>query len=136
MVMGQWSGQRSESHYDDIKVGPSCKLPLLEWFYLTLVRLRLGLLVLDVANRFGISQASVSQITNTWINLMYHSLKCIETFPSWHVVKNICLKLSRKIIQIQELLLMPQNFQLNGLLLLYLKPARFHHIKIEIPLKF
>ena len=54
---------------------------------MTLVRLRLGLLVLDVANRFGISQASVSRITNTWINLMYHSLKSIETLPSWHVVK-------------------------------------------------
>ena len=33
MVMRQWSGQRSEPHYDDIKVGPSCKLPLLEQFF-------------------------------------------------------------------------------------------------------
>ena len=87
MVMRQWCGRRSESDYDDIKVGPSCKLPLLEQFFLTLIRLRLGLLILDLANRFGISQASVSRITNTWINLMYHSLKSIETFPSWHVVK-------------------------------------------------
>lgn len=63
---------------------------------MTLVRLRLGLLVLDVANRFGISQASVSRITNTWINLMYHSLKSIETFPSWHVVKKYMPKAFKK----------------------------------------
>ena len=87
MVMRQWSGRRSESHYDDVKVGPSYKLPLQEQFFFTLVRLRLGLLELDVANRFGISQASVSRITTTWINLMYHSLKTMETFPSLHVVK-------------------------------------------------
>ena len=87
MVMRQWSGRRSESHYDDVTVGPSYKLPLQEQFFLTLVRLRLGLLELDVANRFGISQASVSRITTTWINLMYHSLKSMETFPSLHVVK-------------------------------------------------
>ena len=29
----------------------------------------------------------MSQITNMWINLMYHKLKSIETFPSWHIVK-------------------------------------------------
>lgn len=33
LVMRQWSGRRSESHYDDLKVGPSCKLPLLEQFF-------------------------------------------------------------------------------------------------------
>ncbi|XP_065915608.1 uncharacterized protein [Dysidea avara] len=42
---------------------------------------------MDAANRFGISQASVSRITNTWINFMYRSFKSIETFPPWHIVK-------------------------------------------------
>ena len=36
MVMQQWSGQKSESHYDNIKFGPSCKLPLQEQFFLLL----------------------------------------------------------------------------------------------------
>ena len=62
-------------------------MPLLEQFFLTLVRLRLGLYEFDLANRFNISQSTVSRITATWINLLYHTLKGIERFPSWHIVK-------------------------------------------------
>lgn len=87
LVMRQWSGQRSECDYGDVKAGPPCKLPLKEQFFLTLVRLRTGFPELDIANRFGISQSTVSRVTNTWINLMYHSFKCIERFPPWHIVK-------------------------------------------------
>ena len=54
---------------------------------MTMVRLRLGLLELDLAFRFDVSQSSVSRITVTWINLLYHSLKAIECFPPRHVVK-------------------------------------------------
>ena len=42
---------------------------------MTLVQVRLGLPELDLAQRFNISQSSVSWITLTWIILMYHSLK-------------------------------------------------------------
>ena len=90
LFMRQWSGQRSKCEYEDVKVGPSYKFPLKEQFFMTLVRVKLELLELDIATRFGISQASVSRITNTWINLMYHNLKSIETFPPWHIVKNTC----------------------------------------------
>ena len=87
LVMRQWSGRRSGCDYDDVKARPPYKLSLKEQFFLTLVRLRVGLPELDVANRFGVSQATVSRITNTWVNLMYHNLKSIEKFPSWHIVK-------------------------------------------------
>lgn len=87
LFMRQWSGQRSRCEYEEVKVGPAHKLPLKEQFFMTLVRLRLGLLEVDIATRFGISQSSVSRITNTWINLMYHNLKSIEVFPPWHIVK-------------------------------------------------
>jgi len=86
-VVRQWSGRRSERDYDETKVGPACKLPLTEQFFLTLVRIRLGLPELDCAVRFGISQSSVSRISNTRINFMYQNFKSIETFPSWHIVK-------------------------------------------------
>ena len=43
MVMRQWSGRQSKETYAEIKSGRSCKLPLLEQFFLTLVRLRQGL---------------------------------------------------------------------------------------------
>ena len=43
-VMRQWEGKRCKDSYDDMKCGCSYKLPLLEQFFLTLVRLCLGLL--------------------------------------------------------------------------------------------
>ena len=61
-VMRQWSGRRSGCSYDDVKAEPSYKLPLQEQSFLTLVRLRLGLLEHDIAHRFDISQVSVSRI--------------------------------------------------------------------------
>ena len=87
LLMRQWSGKRSGRDYSDVKAGPPCKLPLIEQFFLTLVRLRTGFPVLDIANRFGVSQSTVSRITNTWINLMYHNFKSIERFPPWHIIK-------------------------------------------------
>ena len=55
--------------------------------FLTLVRLRLGPFELDLANRFSLSQTTVSRLTATWINLLYHELKGIERYPPWHIVK-------------------------------------------------
>ncbi len=43
-------------------------------YLLTLCRLRLGLLEDDLAFRFGIPQSEVSNITITWITLMYREL--------------------------------------------------------------
>ena len=86
-VMRQWEGKGCKDSYDDKKCGHSCKLPLLEQFFLTLVKLRLGLLELDLAFRFGISQSTVSRIVGTWINLLYCNLKTIECFPPWYIVK-------------------------------------------------
>ena len=62
-------------------------LPLLEQFFLMLVRFRLGLLEQDLANRFDISVSSVSHITAAWINLMFHSFKAIKRYLPWHVVE-------------------------------------------------
>ena len=60
LLMRQWSGKRSGHDYSNVKAGPPCKLPLIEQFFLTLVRLRTGFPVLDIANRFGVSQSTVS----------------------------------------------------------------------------
>ena len=96
LVMRQWSGRRSECGYGDVKAGPPCKLPLKEQLFLTLVRLRTGFPELDIANRFGISQSTVSRVTNTWINLMYHNFKSIDRFPPWHIVKKYMPKSFKK----------------------------------------
>ena len=57
-VMRQWDGKND--YNDESKRGRHTKLPLLEQFFLTLVRLRLGLYKFDLANRFNISQSTVS----------------------------------------------------------------------------
>lgn len=54
-VMRLWKGKDCKDDFDEIKCGRPCKLPLLEQFFMMLVRLRLGLLELDLANRFGVS---------------------------------------------------------------------------------
>ena len=86
-VMRQWRSDESKDSYAEEKTGRSHKLPLLEQLFLTLVRLCLGVLEFDLANRFGISQLSVSRITATWLNLLFHSLKTLERYPPWHIVK-------------------------------------------------
>ena len=56
-------------------------LPPLEEFFLTMVRLRLGLMEQDLAYRFGISQPTVSRIISTWINFIYLRLKELPLWP-------------------------------------------------------
>ena len=75
--MRMWKGKNSKDIFDEFKCGRLHKLPLLEQFFMTLVRLRLGLLKVDIAYRFSVSQSTVSRTTLTWINLMYHNFKKI-----------------------------------------------------------
>ena len=60
--------------------GPKPKLSHLDQFFLTMVRLRLGLTVEDLADRFGINPSTVSRTFITWINLMYVKFK---ELPMW-----------------------------------------------------
>ena len=76
-----YSSKQSDSQSDT--VNKRCRpraLPPLEEFFLTMVRLRLGLMEQDLAYRFGISQPTVSRIICTWINFLYLKLKEI---PMW-----------------------------------------------------
>ena len=50
-------------------------------FFLTLVRLRLGLLEQDITYCFGVSQSTVSRIFTTWINFMYLQFNQISLWP-------------------------------------------------------
>ena len=52
------------------KPGPQRKTSLEQEFLLTLMRLRLGLLIKDLAFRFQISTTRVSQIWITWVKLL------------------------------------------------------------------
>ena len=69
------------------KPGPTRKLSYLDEFLLVLMRLKAGLFVQDLADRFGISTSLVSRICITWINLLYVELKDIFPFPAQELVR-------------------------------------------------
>ena len=62
-------------------------LPPMEEFFMTLVRLRLGLVEQDLADRFGVSQSTVSRITCTWINFLFVKLKELPLWPPRDMVR-------------------------------------------------
>ena len=55
-------------------------------FFLTLCRIKAGLFEQDLANRFQISQSTVSHIITSWINFMYAKFKEVPTWPSRQVI--------------------------------------------------
>ncbi len=92
--MQYWKGEKlikeSQPYQDDDqkrKPGPSRKLSQLDEFLLVLMRLKAGLFVQDLADRFGISTSLVSRICITWINLLYFELQDIFPFPTQELVR-------------------------------------------------
>ncbi|CAH3176635.1 unnamed protein product, partial [Porites lobata] len=92
--MQYWKGERlvkgSQPYQEDEnrkKPGPSRKLSFLDEFLLVLMRLKAGLFVQDLADRFGVSISLVSRICITWINLLYYELKDIFPFPTQELVR-------------------------------------------------
>ena len=91
--MQYWKGEKrlkANQPYqekDKNKPGPSRKLSYLDEFLLVLMRLKAGLFVQDLADRFGISTSLVSCICITWINLLYLELNDIFPFPSQELVR-------------------------------------------------
>ena len=69
------------------KFGRPRSLQPLEEFFLTMVRLRLGLLEQDIAYHFNISQSTVSRIFTTWINFLYLQFKSIPLWPPQEYIR-------------------------------------------------
>ena len=68
----------SALNYSASKPGPSRKLSLETEFFMTLMKLRLDHLQLDLANRFGVGVGKVLQIFITWIKLLSKELGVIQ----------------------------------------------------------
>ena len=62
--------------------GRARKLSLENEFLATLMRLRLGLLNQDIADRFSIAQSTFSRMFIRWIGIMYQELKILFPWPS------------------------------------------------------
>ena len=78
----QYWGSHNAANKEGVKCGPPRKLPPLEEFFLTLCRLRLGLLEEDLADRYSVHPSTISRIFITWVNFMYHKFKEIPLWPS------------------------------------------------------
>ena len=69
--------------------GARRKLSSMDELFLTLVRLRVGLLNFDLSYRFGVSTSSVSKIVTTWIQFLYLQFGTLRNrmFPSREILK-------------------------------------------------
>lgn len=57
-------------------------LPLIDQFFMFLVKIRLGLFQQDLGCRFNVSQSTVSRIIITWANFLYFQLGSLPIWPS------------------------------------------------------
>ena len=78
-----YAGTKNSQHTTETqaKRGVPRSLTPEQELFMVLVRLRCGLMGLDTANRFGISQAQYSRIERTWLSFVYHRLRAL---PIWY----------------------------------------------------
>ena len=77
--------------------GPERKLRLEREFLLTLMKLRLALLTIDLGFRFHVSATTVSSIFITWVKLMSKELSVLIVWPSRQQVKKTLPSCFRKL---------------------------------------
>ena len=77
--------------------GPERKLRLQQEFLLTLMKLRLALLTIDLGLRFHVSASTVSSIFITWVKLMSKELSVLIVWPSRQQVKKTLPTCFRKL---------------------------------------
>ncbi|XP_069137812.1 uncharacterized protein [Argopecten irradians] len=63
-------------------------LSYVDQFFMFLCRLRQGFFEEDLAQRFSVSQSTVSRIIITWSNYLYCILGCIPIWPTRAIVQN------------------------------------------------
>ncbi len=85
--LNYWGSTYSDSR-DEQKRGFQRKIQPIDELFIVLYRLRCDALEKDIADIFGVSVSTVSRILNTWINLLYHTLKQLPIWPSAKVIKD------------------------------------------------
>ncbi|XP_002738809.1 uncharacterized protein LOC100367476 [Saccoglossus kowalevskii] len=86
--------------------GPKRKLEPMNELFLTLVRLRLGLLHSDLAYRFGISKGKVSSTVITWVQCMFLQFCTLKDsmFPSRDILKKSLPKCFKKYKNVRSII--------------------------------
>ena len=62
------------------------KLAVEDEYLLVLMRLRMGLTIIDLGERFGISDSTVNNIFLTWINYLYVTLGSLKIWPHRDII--------------------------------------------------
>ena len=70
MLLGSPDYDKPEGIFPMIKTGPPRKLTLEQEFLMVMMRLRLGVLIEDLAFRFNVASSTASSIVITWIVLL------------------------------------------------------------------
>lgn len=83
--MTYWRGEGQTSSSDRLRMSPSCLRPI-DQIFAVLMRLKVGLYVQDISERFQISSASFSMYFSTWISLIHAELKFLNPFPSKDII--------------------------------------------------
>jgi hypothetical protein len=68
------------------KPGPKRKMRLIDEYLMVFMRLRLGLLEQDLAERFSVSISTVSRVLITWYNVLAVHLKDLIVWPSKEMI--------------------------------------------------
>ena len=92
-----YAGTKNSQHTTETqaKRGVPRSLTPEQELFMVLVRLRCGLMGLDTANRFGISQAQYSRIERTWLSFLYHRLRALPIWPSRDYIQSTMPKAFR-----------------------------------------
>ena len=83
-----WRGIKS-TDVSTAKRGPKRKLSHLDEFLFVLMRLKFGLFLGDLADRFGISAGHASKVFTTWTNFLFHELPLLFPYPSKGLVQRL-----------------------------------------------
>lgn len=78
----QWPNKKGASKRPEMS-----KLSPMDQFFMVLVRLRLGLFVQDLADRFCVSVTTVNRICTTWTNYMYLKFGSVNIWPPQSVIQ-------------------------------------------------
>ena len=75
-----WTGNNTPTA--DRRNSSTHKLEYIDQFFAVLVRLKVGIFVQDVSDRFNISVGTFSKYFTSWICLLFEELRILNPFPS------------------------------------------------------
>ena len=81
-----WQGRRTRDDDNDTEMVRRSKLSVAEELLAVLMRLRLGLLLQDIADRFNVSASTMSRIFTTWLRLLSVELQQMFPWPTRDLV--------------------------------------------------